>query len=250
MPEVTALRSFSWNWWPCLVTVSEQAATRTTIATAAPTAHLPCQADLGRHPAGVSSIDLPMSSGERIIQTSLSIAAAPGRSARPRSPPISNPEVPTPDPSHQSSRPICQDALMLTRLRLWRDRHEKARSLYGSIVTQARSRGFYAHWGVPDTADGRFEMIVLHLAMVLHRLGREGQAGQRLAQALTEAFAVDLDDNLREMTVGDLAVPRHVKRAVGALHERHVSYGAALAASDDGPLTAALHARLEAVGAG
>jgi len=139
---------------------------------------------------------------------------------------------------------------MLTRLRLWRDRHEKARSLYGSIVTQARSRGFYAHWGVPDTADGRFEMIVLHLVMVLHRLGREGQAGQRLAQALTEAFAVDLDDNLREMTVGDLAVPRHVKRAVGALHERHVSYGAALAASDDGPLTAALHARLEAVGAG
>ena len=139
---------------------------------------------------------------------------------------------------------------MLTRLRLWRDRHEKARSLYGSIVTQARSRGFYAHWGVPDTAEGRFEMIVLHLVMVLHRLGREGQAGQRLARAVTEAFAVDLDDNLREMTVGDLAVPRHVKRAVGALHERHVSYGAALAASDDGPLTAALHARLEAVGAG
>jgi cytochrome b pre-mRNA-processing protein 3 len=139
---------------------------------------------------------------------------------------------------------------MLTRLRLWRDRHEKARSLYGSIVTQARSRGFYAHWGVPDTAEGRFEMIVLHLVMVLHRLGREGQAGQRLARALTEAFAVDLDDNLREMTVGDLAVPRHVKRAVSALHERHVSYGAALAASDNGPLTAALHARLEAEGAG
>jgi cytochrome b pre-mRNA-processing protein 3 len=139
---------------------------------------------------------------------------------------------------------------MLTRLRLWRTLHEKARSLYGSIVTQARSRGFYAHWGVPDTAEGRFEMIVLHLVMVLHRLGREGQSGQRLARALTEAFAVDLDDNLREMTVGDLAVPRHVKRAVGALHERHVSYGTALAAVDDAPLTAALRARLEAVGAG
>jgi cytochrome b pre-mRNA-processing protein 3 len=139
---------------------------------------------------------------------------------------------------------------MLMRLRLWRDRHEKARSLYGSIVTQARSRRFYARWGVPDTADGRFEMILLHLVIMLHRLGREGQAGQNLARALTEAFAVDLDDNLREMTVGDLAVPRHVKRAVGALHERHVSYGTALAASDDGPLTAALQARLEAVGAG
>ncbi len=139
---------------------------------------------------------------------------------------------------------------MLTRLRLWRDRHEKARSLYGSIVTQARSRGFYAHWGVPDTAEGRFEMILLHLVLVLHRLGREGEAGQRLARALNETFAVDLDDNLREMTVGDLAVPRHVKRAVGALHERHASYGAALAAADDGQLTATLQARLAAAGAG
>jgi cytochrome b pre-mRNA-processing protein 3 len=139
---------------------------------------------------------------------------------------------------------------MLTRLRLWRDRHQKARSLYGSIVTQARSRTFYAHWGVPDTAEGRFEMIILHLVMVLYRLGREGRAGRRLARAVTEAFASDLDDNLREMTVGDLAVPRHVKRAVGALHERHGRYAAALAAADDGPLTAALRARFEAVGAG
>jgi cytochrome b pre-mRNA-processing protein 3 len=139
---------------------------------------------------------------------------------------------------------------MLTRLRLWRDRHEKARSLYGSIVTQARSRAFYAHWGVPDTAEGRFEMIILHLVMVLHRLGNEGRAGHRLARALTEAFAADLDDNLREMTVGDLAVPRHVKRAVGALHERHVIYGAALAAADDGPMVAALQARLGPAGAG
>jgi cytochrome b pre-mRNA-processing protein 3 len=138
---------------------------------------------------------------------------------------------------------------MLTRLISWRDRQEKARSFYGSIVTQARSRGFYARWGVPDTAEGRFEMIVLHIVVVLHRLGREGLPGQRLARALTEAFAADLDDNLREMTVGDLAVPRHVKRAIGALHERHVSYGAALAAADDGPLTAALQSRLQAVGA-
>lgn len=138
---------------------------------------------------------------------------------------------------------------MLTRLRLWQDRYQKARFLYGSIVTQARMRDFYAHWGVPDTAEGRFEMIILHLVMVLHRLRREGEGGQRLARALTEVFAIDLDDNLREMTVGDLAVPRHVKRAVGALHERHVSYGAALAAADDGPLTTVLQARLEAVGA-
>lgn len=137
---------------------------------------------------------------------------------------------------------------MLTRLKRWRDRHQKARSLYGSIVTQARSRGFYAHWGVPDTAEGRFEMIALHLVVVLHRLGQAGQPGQRLARSLTETFAVDLDDNLREMAVGDLAVPRHVKRAVGALHERHAGYRAALEAPGDEPLTVAIRSRLEAAG--
>jgi cytochrome b pre-mRNA-processing protein 3 len=142
-----------------------------------------------------------------------------------------------------------QDVPMLTRLRQWRDRHEKARSLYGSIVTQARARGFYAHWGVPDTPEGRFETIALHLVLVLQRLGQAGPSGQRLARALTETFAEDLDDNLREMTVGDLAVPRHVKRAVAALHERHTRYLAALADSDDAPLAATIEARFASAGA-
>jgi cytochrome b pre-mRNA-processing protein 3 len=138
---------------------------------------------------------------------------------------------------------------MLTRLKQWRDRHEKARSLYGSIVTQARSRGFYAHWGVPDTPEGRFETIALHLVLALRRLGQADAAGARLGRALTEAFAVDLDDNLREMTVGDLAVPRHVKRAVGALHERHSLYLSALAEPGDAPLAAAIEARFASAGA-
>ena len=133
---------------------------------------------------------------------------------------------------------------MLTRLKQWRDRRQKARFLYGSIVTQARCRDFYAHWGVPDTAEGRFEMIALHLVLVLHRLADTGDAGRRLGHALTEAFVADLDDVLREMTVGDLAVPRHVKRAVAALHDRHATYRAALTAAGDGPLIAAIQARL------
>jgi cytochrome b pre-mRNA-processing protein 3 len=111
-------------------------------------------------------------------------------------------------------------------------------------VTQARSPAFYAWWGVPDTAEGRFEMIALHLAVVLHRLGNAGDDGGRLARALTEAFATDIDDNLREMTVGDLAVPRHVNRAVAALHAWHASYQATLGAGDSGPLAATLEARL------
>ena len=97
---------------------------------------------------------------------------------------------------------------MLAWLKQLGNRRQTARSLYGSIVTQARSPAFYARWGVPDTAEGRFEMIALHLVLVLRRLAEEGAAGHRLARALTEVFAVDIDDSLREMTIGDLAVPR------------------------------------------
>jgi cytochrome b pre-mRNA-processing protein 3 len=133
---------------------------------------------------------------------------------------------------------------MLTWLKQRQDRRQKARCLYGSIVTQARSPGFYAACGVPDTAEGRFETIVLHLVLVLHRLAGAGDPGRQLGRLLTEVFVTDVDDTLREMTVGDLAVPRHVKRAVAALHDRHGAYGVALAASDDGPLTEAILARL------
>lgn len=139
---------------------------------------------------------------------------------------------------------------MLAWLKERRDRRRTARSFYGSIVTQARDNGFYAHWGVPDTAEGRFEMIVLHLVVVLDRLAGEGEPGRRLGRALTEAFVVDVDDGLREMTVGDLAVPRQVKRVVAVLHERYELYRAALAAADDGQLQGALEARLVALKGG
>ena len=133
---------------------------------------------------------------------------------------------------------------MLAWLRQRGNIRRTARSLYGSIVTQARSSGLYAVWGVPDTREGRFEVIVLHLVLVLRRLAREGERGSALGQALTEAFVVDLDDTLREMTVGDLAVPRHVKRAVAVLHERYSTYGDALTAPHDNLLAAAVAQRL------
>jgi cytochrome b pre-mRNA-processing protein 3 len=136
---------------------------------------------------------------------------------------------------------------MLAWLRQRGNLRRTARSLYGSIVTQARSSGLYAVWGVPDTREGRFEAIALHLVLVLRRLAREGERGSTLGQALTEAFVVDLDDTLREMTVGDLAVPRHVKRAIAVLHERYSTYGNALATPQDDLLAAAVAQRLAAL---
>jgi cytochrome b pre-mRNA-processing protein 3 len=133
---------------------------------------------------------------------------------------------------------------MFAWLKTMSDRRQTARSLYGSIVTQAREPVFYAAWGVPDSVQGRFEMIALHLVLVLRRLGAEGRAGERLGRALTEAFMVDLDDAMREMTFGDLAVPRQVKRAAAALFDRHRAYLAALGAADDMTLAQAIGAQL------
>jgi cytochrome b pre-mRNA-processing protein 3 len=131
---------------------------------------------------------------------------------------------------------------MLAWLRKRRDERQTARSIYGSIVTRARAPAFYAEWGVPDTLQGRFEMIVLHLALVLHRLAAEGDAGDRLARALTEVFVVDLDDAMREMTFGDLAVPREVKRAAAALFDRHEAYRRAVASPQEAALAQAIAA--------
>ena len=133
---------------------------------------------------------------------------------------------------------------MLAWLRQRETLRRTARSLYGSIVTQSRSHAFYADWGVPDTHEGRFEVIALHLALVLRRLAAEGQPGQALGRTLTEAFVVDLDDTLREMTVGDLAVPKQVKHAVAALHDRYSTYGAALDSPAPEALGSAVRARL------
>jgi cytochrome b pre-mRNA-processing protein 3 len=120
---------------------------------------------------------------------------------------------------------------MLSWLRSRRSRQQTARLLYGSIVSAARRATFYANWGVPDTMQGRFEMIVLHIALAVRRLASEGDAGKRTAQALIEAFVADMDDEMRELTFGDLAVPREIKRATAAVFDRHNAYLAAL----DGP---------------
>src|SRR5712672_2112083 len=80
-------------------------------------------------------------------------------------------------------------------------------AIYGMIVTQAREPLFYRDLGVPDTVNGRFDLLVLHLWMVLRRLTSIEGGGAGVSQALFDHFCADLDANLREMGVGDLAVP-------------------------------------------
>jgi cytochrome b pre-mRNA-processing protein 3 len=111
-------------------------------------------------------------------------------------------------------------------------------AIYGMIVTQAREPVFYRDLGVPDTVNGRFDLLVLHLWMVLRRLKSiEGGAG--LSQALFDRFCDDMDANLREMGVGDLTVPKRMQAFGEAFYGRTAAYDLALAAGRE-PLAQAL----------
>ena len=113
-------------------------------------------------------------------------------------------------------------------------------SLYGMIVAQARSPAFYRDYAVPDTVDGRFEMVTLHTVLFLSRLETEPGEARRLGQGLFEAFCEDMDASMREMGVGDLAVPRKMRRIGEAFYGRQAAYREALAAAGEGPLAQVL----------
>ena len=103
-----------------------------------------------------------------------------------------------------------------------------ARGLYRRIVEQARQPGFFTGCGVPDTVDGRFEMIALHLFLLLHRLkaGRQEapEESDILSQAVFDTMFEDMDQNLREMGAGDLSVGRKVKQMAEAVYGRIAAY--------------------------
>ena len=115
-------------------------------------------------------------------------------------------------------------------------------ALYGMIVAQARLPCLYRDYAVADTVNGRFDLIVLHLALVLDRLAPEPGL-KRLGQRLFDRFCQDMDDNLREMGVGDLKVPKEMRRMGEAFFGRAQAYRAALAAPDQGEALVAAVAR-------
>lgn len=111
--------------------------------------------------------------------------------------------------------------------------------LYGAVVAQARRAEFYRGNGVPDTVDGRFEMVALHAFLVLRRLKQGGEAASDTAQALFDVMFEDMDRNLREMGAGDLGVGRRVKKMGQAFFGRIAAYDEGLA-DDAGALAGAL----------
>jgi cytochrome b pre-mRNA-processing protein 3 len=110
-----------------------------------------------------------------------------------------------------------------------RDAAERA---YGRVVEQARRPGFFIDCGVPDTLDGRFELICLHAFLYLHRLKRERQRAAPLGQRFFDTMFADFDRSLREMGTGDLSVGREIKGMAEAFYGRVAAYEQGLAGDD------------------
>jgi cytochrome b pre-mRNA-processing protein 3 len=117
--------------------------------------------------------------------------------------------------------------------RIFARKPELSRTLYEAIVAAARRQKFYLDYGVADTIDGRFDMITLHLFLVLDRLRDGGPATEDFRQQLTDGFFTDMDRSLREMGVGDLSVGKKVRKMAEVFYGRVTAYSAALERKDN-----------------
>lgn len=105
-----------------------------------------------------------------------------------------------------------------------RSAHPPARLLYEGVVAQARRPEFYEQAGVPDSVDGRFELVALHCFLLLRRLRVEGEATARLRQGVFDWMFADMDASLRELGAGDLGVGRRVKHMARGFYGRIAAY--------------------------
>lgn len=112
--------------------------------------------------------------------------------------------------------------------------------VYEKIVAAARQKRFYAEFFVPDTPIGRYEMLSLHVFLLMHRLKSEDTALKGLTQDIAEEFFKDVDHSLRELGIGDTGVPKRMKKLARMYYGRVLSYAEALDNNDAAALAAAL----------
>jgi cytochrome b pre-mRNA-processing protein 3 len=108
----------------------------------------------------------------------------------------------------------------------------EGRALYRRIADHARRPILFIAYGVPDTIDGRFEMLCLHVYPLFHRLKGQGAEAEALSQTTYDAMFADLDGSLRELGVADLGVGRRIKTMTEALNGRIHAFDRAFAAGD------------------
>lgn len=126
-------------------------------------------------------------------------------------------------------------------------------TLHRRINEASRAPLLYEGLGVPDTVEGRFECLSLHVVLVLRRLNRLPEPADDVAQDLVNAVFLQLDASLRELGVGDFGVPKRMKKLGAAFYGRAAGYDAALDAGDGAALALSLARNVmatEAAGAG
>jgi len=116
------------------------------------------------------------------------------------------------------------------------DRRRVIARLHGAISAAARQPGLYTRLGVPDTVEGRFESLSLHVYLVLRRLDRVPPPAADVAQELVDSVFAELDASLRELGVSDMGVGKRMKKLGASFYGRTSGYDDALKAEGDGAL--------------
>jgi cytochrome b pre-mRNA-processing protein 3 len=119
-------------------------------------------------------------------------------------------------------------------------RRDTIAALYERVATASRAPGLYTGLGIPDTLEGRFEALCLHMVLALRALRGRPDPAPEVAKDLTDAVFRDLDASLREMGVGDTVVPKRMKKLASAFYGRAHAYDAPLDAGDEAALAEAL----------
>lgn len=122
--------------------------------------------------------------------------------------------------------------MMLSWLKRRKSLKTAAAGLYQAAVQQSRDPRFYTDLGVSDTMDGRFDLVSMHVFLIMARLRQMGQDGNDLSQALFDHMFKSMDQTLREIGVGDLAVPKHMQRMMKAFNGRVHTYHQAIVSSN------------------
>lgn len=119
-----------------------------------------------------------------------------------------------------------------------RQNRKTAERLYRNVVAQAREPVFYADFQVEDTPDGRLEMVMMYASLLINRLCQPdaGRAGKKLAQSVFDVMFRNIDLTIREMGVGDLAVPKRMKKMMTGFKGRAYAYDEAIRQQDVGAL--------------
>jgi cytochrome b pre-mRNA-processing protein 3 len=122
---------------------------------------------------------------------------------------------------------------MLKALRRFGDRKRLADGLFAGLTARAREPVFFLDLAVPDTIDGRFDLLTFHAWLVMERLSGE----RDLSQSLTDTIFVQFDESLRQLGVGDIGIGHRVKKMADAFYGRLKAYGGA---QDESELAAAI----------